>query len=182
LQVGLTQRVLFHKGRAYDSIEHGWYQYLKNHTLTFIANRTDQDFIQLAKDLDLLIITGGDDHPVRRVTELKLASAMMALGKPILGVCHGCFLLVDVLRGEVGEVADHRDTEHFVNYFGNPVLVNSYHNQAITRLHDSGTILCTDEQGLCEAWIDDNLAGVVWHPERMATPWLPDEIQNLIKV
>jgi hypothetical protein len=31
-----------------------------------------------------------------------------------------------------------------------------------------------------EAWIDGKLAGVVWHPERMDNPWLPDEIHNLL--
>jgi hypothetical protein len=31
-----------------------------------------------------------------------------------------------------------------------------------------------------EAWIDGPLAGVVWHPERMNQPWLPDEIEDLL--
>ena len=78
MKIGLTQRVLYHKGRAYDSIEHSWYSYLKNHTLTFIPNRLDQDFEQLAESIDALIITGGDDSVLRRTTELKVASAMMA--------------------------------------------------------------------------------------------------------
>lgn len=181
MKIGLTQRVLYHRGRAYDSIEHGWYSYLQNHTLTYIPNQLEQDFEQLADTLDAVIITGGDDSALRRATELKLAGAMLKRNKPIIGVCHGAFLLTDVLGGTVEEVSGHMDMEHDVEYFGELVSVNSYHNLAITKPHKRATILCVDGLGNCEAWIDDNIAGVVWHPERMTTPWLPDEIQGLLK-
>jgi hypothetical protein len=73
LKIGLTQRILYHNGQAYDSTQHGWYSYLQGHTLVPIANRVDQDFEQLAVDVDALIITGGDDSLLRRTVELKLA-------------------------------------------------------------------------------------------------------------
>ena len=65
-------------------------------------------------------------------------------------------------------------------YFGDVKIVNSFHNIAIDKLHDTGTVLCTDELGHIESWIDGTLAGVVWHPERMDQPWLPDEIETLL--
>mgnify|MGYP003343062419 CR=1 FL=1 len=179
MNIGLSQRVLYHKGRAYDSLEHGWYRFLKGHTLTFIPNRLDQDFEQLAYDLDCLIITGGDDSSIRRATEFKIASAMMKEIKPIIGICHGAFLMTDVLGGSVEPVEEHSDTEHSVFYFGEIHSVNSYHSQAITRLHTTATELVVDGQGHCEAWIDGTIAGVVWHPERQKIPWLPDEIKQL---
>jgi len=180
LKIALTQRVLYHKGRAYDSIEHGWYRYLQNHTLSFIPNRLDQDFDTLANEHDCLIITGGDDSAIRRTTELKLASAMMKQIKPILGICHGAFLLTDVLGGKVDQCDGHMDTVHSINYFGQTLEVNSYHTQTITNLHSTASGLAYDNDGHCEAWIDRNIAGVVWHPERQTTPWLPSEISNLI--
>lgn len=180
MNIGLTQRILYYNGQAYDSTQHGWYSYLKGHTLVPIANRTDQDFEQLAVELDALIITGGDDSDLRRAVELRLAGQMTLRKKPVVGVCHGCFLLTDVLGGTVVEVAGHHNTTHNVNYFGESVAVNSYHTLAITKLHRTGTVLATDAEGNCEAWIDGQTAGVVWHPERMKTPWLPDEIVNLI--
>jgi gamma-glutamyl-gamma-aminobutyrate hydrolase PuuD len=182
LKIALTQRVLYHKGRAYDSLEHGWYRYLKDHTLTFIPNRLDQDFQQLAEENDCLIITGGDDSSIRRATEFKLAKIMMAQYKPILGVCHGAFMLTDVLGGVVDRTEDHMDTEHMVNYSGQQILVNSFHTQTIKHLHKGATCLTIDDVGNCESWIDGMLAGVVWHPERMETPWLPIEISNLLKI
>ena len=180
MKIGLTQRVLFHKGRAYDSIEHGWYSYLQQHTLTYIPNRLDQDFEDIALRLDALIITGGDDSVLRRNVELKIATQMMYQKKPILGVCHGAFLLQSVLGGVIIDINDHSDTEHLISYFGEMITVNSHHSLAIKQVHEHGTVLCVDQDGNCEAWIERNLAGVVWHPERMVTPWLPDEIEDLL--
>jgi len=182
LNIGLTQRVLYYKDRAYDSIEHGWYSYLKEHTLTFIPNRTDQDFDKLADSLDILIITGGDDNAIRRSVEIKIATAMLVRKKPILGVCHGNFLLTSILGGELGSIEDHMETIHPVYYFGDEHVVNSFHNVRIVKPHHEATVLVVDPHGNCEAWIDKTIAGITWHPERMDDPWIPDEIQDLLKI
>ena len=71
---------------------------------------------------------------------------------------------------------------HSVDYFGQQYQVNSYHSLGIDKPHASAKILATDSEGHCEAWMDGNLAGIVWHPERMFNPWIPSEIQNLLKV
>jgi len=177
MNIGLTQRVLVHNQQAYDSIDQAWYRYLKGHTLSFIPNRTDQDFEQLADTLDCLIITGGDDSPLRRITELKIATEMLKLQKPILGVCHGSFLLQDVLGGIIESVDDHYNTEHTVYYNNREFIVNSHHTLSIKL--PQGKTLATDCNGNAEAWINGNIAGVVWHPERMKQPWVPDEITEL---
>ena len=182
MNIGLSQRIFYYKDRAYDSIEHGWYSWLKEHTLFSIPNRRDQDFIKLADNLDAFIITGGDDSPLRRSVELNLATLMVAQNKPVVGICHGCFLLTDVLGGTVSEVEDHMDTEHTVQYFNQEFKVNSFHSLSIVNTHKTARVLAVDNQGRCEAWVDGNIAGVVWHPERMVSPWLPSEIQNLLKV
>ena len=182
MNIGLTQRVLLHQGRAYDSIEHAWYRFLDGHKLVFIPNTLEQDFDQLTEHLDCVIITGGDDSAVRRATELKLASFMLQAYKPILGVCHGAFLITDVLGGTVNTVLGHSDTDHSVNYHGKNIQVNSHHNRGILKLHSSGQVLATDEQGHCEAWIDRLVAGIVWHPERMENPFIPSEIQQIMKL
>jgi gamma-glutamyl-gamma-aminobutyrate hydrolase PuuD len=153
---------------------------LKEHALFFVSNRTDQDFQALAQTLDSFVITGGDDSTIRRTTELKLAQQMMLQKKPVIGICHGAFLLTDVLGGTVEETTGHSDVLHQVNYFGEQVWVNSFHSLAISKTHSRAITLVTDQENHCEAWIDGNMAGVVWHPERMDQPWLPDEIENLL--
>ena len=180
MNIGLSQRVLLHKNRAYDALEHGWYSYLKAHTLFPIANRPEQDFNHLANELDAFVITGGDDSTVRRVTELRLATRMIARRKPVIGICHGAFLLTEIMGGEVAEIDNHTDCEHQINYFGELITVNSYHSLAIKTPQKSATVLANDDHGNCEAWIDENTAGIVWHPERMLVPWIPDEIAQLL--
>ena len=180
MNIGLTQRVLFHNKKAYDSIEHGWYRFLKEHTLFFVPNRLDQDFAELANTLDCLIITGGEHSALRRTTQLKLATEMMKQQKPIIGVCHGCFLLQDVLGGDIVDIDNHHNTEHIVIYNDKKFTVNSYHTLSIKKLHSRGKVLAVDTDNNIEAWIDNNVAGVVWHPERMETPWLPTEIEELL--
>lgn len=177
--IGLTQRVLFNNGISYDSIEHGWYKHLENHTLYFIPNTQKQNFEEISNKLDLLIITGGDDLALRRVVETKLATEMLKRQKPILGVCHGCFFLADLLGSQINEIENHHNVEHNVMYKNTYKTVNSYHSLCISKIHDSGTVLATDDNDNVEAWIDGTISGVVWHPERSNDFWLPNEITNL---
>ena len=181
MKIGLSQRVLFYKDRAYDSIDHGWYSWLKDHTLFSIPNRRDQDFIKLADELDAFIITGGDDSPLRRSVELNLAALMVAQNKPVIGVCHGCFLITETLQGQIGKIEAHMDTDHNVHYNSQVYNVNSYHQLAVIAPPPSARVLVVDDQRNCESWILDNVAGVVWHPERMDNPWVPNEIADLLR-
>jgi gamma-glutamyl-gamma-aminobutyrate hydrolase PuuD len=173
--VGLSQRVLHFKDRAHDSIEHNWYNYLKDHALYLIPNRTEQNFDALADKLDILILTGGDDSPIRMVTEIKIATAMLRRKKPILGICHGAFVLTHLLGGKVLACENHYDITHNINYDGKIIPVNSFHSNCISEIPSTAKCLATDEDGLCEAWIDNNIGAIVWHPERMEHPFIPFE-------
>ena len=176
MRIGLTQRVLFHRDRAYDSLEHSWYEYLQGHTLIPIPNRLCLPF----PDIDLLLITGGDNHPVRNQVEHELVDSMLSRDLPIIGVCHGCQLLTQRLRGSVAPVEDHQDSYHEVTYHGQQYLVNSYHKLRIEQTPPGATVLARDPDGYVEAWIQGQIAGIMWHPERMAQPWIPEEIQLLL--
>ena len=176
MRIGLTQRVLLHRDRAYDSLEHSWYEYLQGHTLVSIPNRLPISI----PDLDALIVTGGDDHPVRNQVEHKLIDIMLARDIPVIGICHGCQLLTQRLGGSVTPVDDHQDSYHEVFYRDQPHLVNSYHKLRIEQLPKNATVLAHDPDGYAEAWILDRIAGIMWHPERMTQPWIPEEIQHLL--
>ena len=106
---------------------------------------------------------------------------MLQLNKPVVGVCHGAFLLTDLMNGTVNNVITHMDTSHEVWYFGERKIVNSYHNLCIDTAPKTANVLAVDSEGRCESWIDGKIAAVVWHPERMEVPWLPDEIEDLLR-
>jgi gamma-glutamyl-gamma-aminobutyrate hydrolase PuuD len=176
MKVGLTQRVIFHQGRGYDSLDHAWYKYLSGHEMIVIPNRLPVEIT----DLDVLIITGGDNHPMRDQVEHELVDSMSSRDLPVIGICHGCQLLTQRLGGSVVPVEDHQDSYHEVFYQEQRHLVNSYHKLRIELSPPGATVLAHDPDGYAEAWIQGRIAGVMWHPERMAQPWIPREIQLLL--
>ena len=176
MRIGLTQRVLLHRGRAYDSLEHSWYEFLQGHTLVSIPNRLPV----LIPDLDVLIITGGDSHPIRNQVEHELVDHMLSRNLPVIGICHGCQLLTQKLGGTIVPVDDHMDSYHEVDYHSEPHLVNSYHTLRIQQPPPGSTVLAHDPDHNAEAWILGRTAGIMWHPERMTHPWIPAEIQRLL--
>ncbi len=180
MRIGLTQRVLTHNGQVHDSLDHNWYRLLKGHELIPIPNREDLDYESFAKSLDLLIITGGSNEEIRVTTEVSLATEVSRLGKPILGVCHGAFLLTEILGGSTKECEGHLNTEHLI-YGDTPthVRVNSFHNICIDKHPPNSVYLYLDDNGNIESWIKDNICAIVWHPERMSMPFIPDEIREV---
>ena len=178
MRIGLTQRVLLHRDRAYDSLEHSWYEFLQGHTLIPIPNRLPVNI----EDIDVLIITGGDDHPVRNQVENQWINLMLSRDLPVIGICHGCQLLTTRLGGTVVPVDGHMDSYHEVYYQGNQQLVNSYHKLCIERPPEGATVLAHDPDGNVEAWIRGHTAGIMWHPERMKDAWIPKEIKVLFSV
>lgn len=180
MNIGLSQRVLSYKDREYDCLSRDFYRLFKGHTLIPIPNGYDIDYDELANTLDLLVLTGGDASKDRIITEANICSRMMKLNKPILGICHGAFLLTEIFNGEVEESLAEWGEDHCIVYHGTAHLVNSYHTNVITKAPKHSTTLCVDEEGYIESWIKDNVAAVVWHPERMDTFWMPREVEQLI--
>ena len=176
MKIGLTQRVLFHKGRAYDSLEHSWYSCLKGHTLVSIPNN-----LSSVTNIDLLIVTGGDNHPARDRVEQELIKEFIAENKPIIGICHGAFLLTTTLGGRINVVDGHMDCEHTVLVDNGICKVNSFHRLCISQAPLQSTILATDKDGYCESWIYKNIGAVVWHPERMDNPYWPKLIKHFFE-
>lgn len=182
MKIGLSQRILYQNGIAYDASEHGWYNLLTGHNLFFIPNTMNQDFDVVANDLDSYIITGGDDSDLRRTVELRMASKMLERNKPVVGICHGAFLLAEMLGATVEEVKNHSGVDHPIFYHREVREVNSYHNLGILSMPDKVEIICRDYLGNIEAFVDGNIAGIVWHPERMKEPWIPPEIAFMLKI
>lgn len=178
--IGLTQRVFYHNGQAYDATDQAWYKMLSHHTLIPIANRTDTDVEKITENLDAVILTGGNDPRIRRITETRIASSMLLKRKPIIGICHGAFLLTDLMEGTVSDVDGHYNTEHNVYINGKTHTVNSHHSLKIETPPPGVDVIAVDDEGNCEAWQYQSITAMVWHPERMATPFLPNDLDKLL--
>ena len=77
-------------------------------------------------------------------------------------------------------VDNQQDCYHQVFYQDEPHLVNSYHKLRIEQAPPGATVLAQDPDGYVEAWILGRTAGVMWHPERMSRPWIPQEVAHLL--
>lgn len=183
-KVAITMRTLENpSGFQFDAYERGFNHLFAGCDITPIANR-NQDFEKVAADNDFLVISGGDDHPTRLMAEVELIKQFRQLNKPILGVCHGAFLLTQLWDGECFDLEGHRRTTHTVFYDKYQRTVNSYHGSGISSPPPDATTLVVDADNNVEAWIsyEKNAAAVVWHPERdvQGEFWLPSEILNLL--
>lgn len=165
---------------------------------------------------DGLLLTGGGDvepwrygqedrgslllDPVRDRTELALAQAYLAAGKPILGICRGMQVLNVALGGtlvqDLGEERNwfHRrieaDKVHPVlasegsllhTFYGPLFPVNSAHHQAADKPGKEAIITARSESGVAEALElpGKPVLGVQFHPERMTGHHLrPDTVDG----
>ena len=179
MKIGLSQRVLTHNKQVHDSLDRNWYVLLRGHELVPIPNREDLNYQSLAESLDLLILTGGGNERIRLETEISIATEMSKLGKPILGICHGAFLLTEIFEGKTKSGKEnHHNVNHLVYGKESSRMVNSFHNIAIDKHPPNSVLLYSDEDDDCESWIMDNICAIVWHPERMTIPYIPEEIME----
>ena len=79
--------------------------------LLHFLNKANQNFINQPYS-DLLVLSGGDDHPQRLLVEIEMLKQFRMREKPVLGICHGAFLLTQLWGGELVPIEGHRRTEH----------------------------------------------------------------------
>jgi len=128
--------------------------------------------------------------PERDTHELELVKLAMASGKPVLGICRGCQLLNVALGGSIdqhltaatlqhdqqspGDYAGHtvilENDSRLAGLWGDTVMTNSFHHQAIKTAAPGLWITARAKDGVIEA-VEHETApfavGVQWHPELM---------------
>ena len=130
---------------------------------------------EVAADLDGLVLTGGADlapatygqeplrpqwagQPERDAYELDLVRAVLAAGKPVLGICRGLQLLNVALGGtlyqdiahQTGSPVVHRDQQA---YQRNRHSVDVVAGSALSAIYDgatSGTVISVHHQAICD--------------------------------
>ncbi|MGI5883669.1 MAG: gamma-glutamyl-gamma-aminobutyrate hydrolase family protein [Candidatus Spyradocola sp.] len=173
----------------------------------FVCRALEQEDVDFVlQHFDGLLLTGGGDlcpetlgcpahektEPVpldRDRTEIALARAFFAAGKPILAICRGEQVLNVAMGGthcqhifdrpQVHLAHQNRETRHEVQvvpgthlqriFGGASVLrVNSTHHQAVETLAPCFTLAATSPDGVIEAYeAGENVLATQWHPERL---------------
>jgi len=163
---------------VFDALERSYYDFLHDHKLLPAPNINKVAY----NDYDCLVLTGGPDSVTRNQTENTLYAHAMSKGKPIIGICHGAFVINELAGGVNGSIEGHVDKDHSVTMGGKIYTVNSYHTQMIKRLPEDFVSIAEDKDGNPEAFRHRSLPvfGIVWHPERMLDPVLPDAVRDLL--
>jgi GMP synthase-like glutamine amidotransferase len=163
---------------VFDALERSYYDFLHDHELLPAPNINKVVY----NDYDCLMLTGGPDSVARKQTENMLYDHAMSKGKPIIGICHGAFVINELAGGVNGSIEGHVGKDHSVTMGGKIYPVNSYHTQMIERLSDDFVSLAKDKDGNVEAFRHKELPvfGIVWHPERMLDPVLTDGVRDLL--
>lgn len=131
---------------------------------------------------------------VRDRSDSLLARGALELGKPILAICRGEQLMNVMLGGSLNQdiptqIEDahvHRNVRHkmgivegsfLAHLFGTDSLeVNSFHHQAVKTLAPGLTISAYSDDGIVEAYENEQIWAVQFHPEGMLREddtWLP---------
>lgn len=179
MNIAITQRTTEINGFTYDCTSHAWYTFLHGHNIRPISNRETFDI----STVDMLILSGGNDSTERKNTEGYLVNDAINEDIPILGVCHGAFMLNKYFDGTNMHIEGHHNTKHPVELEGHMYMnINSYHSIGIHKLGKQLEEIGNDTDGHCEAFKhrDFRIWGVVWHPERMDTVLLPSGIRDMI--
>ncbi|MBQ8368597.1 MAG: gamma-glutamyl-gamma-aminobutyrate hydrolase family protein [Clostridia bacterium] len=157
---------------------------------------------KIARQFDAFLCTGGNDidpvlygeeksevcgtiEPERDAFELALLREVMALDKPVFGICRGCQVMAvacgaslvqdipSMIENGETHAPDHR---HAVTASGwvesiagsAKIETNSYHHQSVKNPPDCLDICACTADGVIEAFAHKNLSyykAVQWHPE-----------------
>jgi len=160
-----------------DTLERSYYDFFRGHELIPVPNLIKVPDI----DYDCLILTGGPDSMARNQTENLLYQDAVEKGKPIVGICHGAFVINDISKGVNGHVDGHVDADIKIMLEGAEHTVRCYHSQAIEKLGKGFEAIAHDNEGSIEAFkhVSKAIYGIIWHPERMDVPVLPTEVKKL---
>jgi gamma-glutamyl-gamma-aminobutyrate hydrolase PuuD len=177
MKIAISQRQVEINGFVYDCLEQGWYEFFLGHEIIPVPNLNN-----ISLDVNMLVLSGGETTNARYNTEVACTAWAIENNVPILGVCHGAFLLNFLYSGVNAKTLGHQNTTHKVYMEDQEYTVNSYHQMMI---HELG--LGLNAIAYCENVVEGfkhsqlPVWGLVWHPERMDVPVLPNDLKELIR-
>lgn len=178
MKIAISQREITIRTTIYDCLERGWYSLLSKHEIIPIPNDYEYDI----SSADCFIISGGETTESREFTETYCFAQAVDKGIPVIGVCHGAFVLNRWHNGINVAVVGHDQSNHDVFMEKQWQAVNSYHRIKIGTLANNFDVIAHDQDNNVEAFKHTRLPiwGLVWHPERMEVPILPKELKELL--
>ena len=192
LKIGITQRAEYFEtfGETRDALDQNWTKLLQaNDCLTVPVPNVCyvSDFIE-ALSLDGILMSGGDDHPMRERCETACIDYCVKHKMPLLGICHGMQFIGRYFGATLVNIKGHVNVRHDVLIHSNPhgvpqkqFEVNSFHRFTLDKVPNDFSSLAADKEGHCEAMYHSTLPIVtfMWHPERVPyLDWFGDFLRR----
>ena len=180
LKIGITQRAEYFEtfGETRDALDQNWTKLLQaNDCLAVPVPNVCyvSDFIE-ALSLDGILMSGGDDHPMRERCETACIDYCVKHKMPLLGICHGMQFIGRYFGATLVNIKGHVNVRHDVLIHSNPhgvpqkqFEVNSFHRFTLDKTPNGFSGFAFDNNGYCEAMYHSTLpvAAFMWHPERV---------------
>lgn len=191
-----------------DAISHDMVNFLHNQNIDPIILPNNLEIaINLSKNADLLVITGGNSVNLTKgpspffEAEMEhnkicreLISDFIDMSLPVFGICYGLQIINSYFGGLIGEVESkdfHVNNEHEVKIIGDQyvelfesssLVVNSFHNDSITKLGKGLEAIAFSIDNTIEAIThhQEKILGIMWHPERYVSDKKSRKINELL--
>jgi N5-(cytidine 5'-diphosphoramidyl)-L-glutamine hydrolase len=182
--VAITQRVAVVPERAErrDCLDQAWPRFLAACGLLPLALPNVREValeLCAATEIAGLVLTGGNDlaalggdAPERDAVESALLDLAERRALPVLGVCRGMQLLQQRCAIPLTRVAGHVTAHQVIDIDGTAVEVNAYHRFGAFESRPPLETWAVARDGVIKAVRHRSLpvTGIMWHPERNATP------------
>ncbi|MBM3976600.1 MAG: gamma-glutamyl-gamma-aminobutyrate hydrolase [Planctomycetes bacterium] len=172
-------------GERRDALAQDWHAFLARCGLApiLVPNHAGNARALLGAPHCGVLLTGGNDlaslggdAPERDEVERLLVEHALAARLPVLGVCRGMQFLVDRCGGALQPVDGHVTQQQWIEVDGRRELVNSYHRYGCRAVPPELEVWARADDGVVEAVRHRALplVGIMWHPERFASPRAAD--------
>ena len=206
LKVGLTGRIIYNSqhDEYRECLDVRWAAFVRNcmGALPYlIPSAIDPaSYIHEVK-ISAVILTGGNNvgsisgsrqDVYRDHHESKIIDHSLKLGIPIIGICRGMQMIATYFGQEVKPTPNHTSVTHsvkanektrFAGIINNLSPVNSYHDFGVSKVPVGFDALAYASDGVLEAFMSraEKVYGLMWHPERVASPASQMRHAKLIK-
>lgn len=183
MNIGVVPAVReIYKNQFEFSLDARWLKFLRK-----VYPKCDIKFLSskdIEKKFDLIIFSGGNDlvknnKSKKNKIRKKIDDHYYKLGLknkiPLIGICHGATYFSEKfgckIKKKTGHVGNHKILLNKKNYFEKikkNIVVNSYHNYAITSVSKKFDILAYSEDKTYELikHKQKKILCIMWHPER----------------
>lgn len=180
MKIAISQQDIAIPSRSWtgDALERAWHIFLPKHQLIPIPNT---GILPIWLDCDAVILSGGPFSVYRTLTEVELIKYALKKDIPLVGFCHGAFVINEFLGGTNNTIDGHNGPMHEVEMEGQIHEVNSYHGMNIARLAtDLDTLAVHDKTIEAFDHRSKSIWGIIWHPERQVDPVLPKNLRKIL--